>query len=52
MADLLLHPDFPHCRPRTAAPQTLNLTMFSDVARRSGLPPGAVVVEPADVALA
>ncbi len=31
MADLLLHPDFPHGRPRNGRRrQTLNLTMFSD----------------------
>ena len=32
MADLLLHPDFPHHRPQNGQRrQTLNLTMFSDV---------------------
>ncbi|MGZ4682253.1 MAG: UvrD-helicase domain-containing protein [Acidimicrobiales bacterium] len=32
MADLLLHPDFPHHRPQNGVRrQTLNLTMFSDI---------------------
>jgi len=32
MADLLLHPDFPHFRPQGGGRrQTLNLTMFSDI---------------------
>jgi DNA helicase-2/ATP-dependent DNA helicase PcrA len=36
MADLLLHPDFPHGRPHNGGRrQTLNLTMFSD--RRTGV---------------